>query len=55
VTTELMNLLALDNTVPDNALTTTFGITPTPFAPEELLYLRRITARGALASMFSRR
>lgn len=55
VTTELMQLLAIDNTVPDNALTTTFGITPIPFAPEELLYLRRITTRSALASMFSRR
>jgi len=55
VTTELMNLLAIDNTVPDNALTTTFGITPTPFAPEELDYLRRITTRSALASMFARR
>lgn len=55
VTTDLMNLLSLDNTVPDNALTTTFGITPTPFAPEELDYLRRITFRSALASLFSRR
>ena len=55
VTTELMQLLALDNTVPDNALTTTFGVTPTPFAPEELLYLRRITTRGALAALLSRR
>lgn len=55
VTTELMNLLAIDNAVPDNALTTTFGITPTPFAPEELDYLRRITTRSALASMFARR
>jgi len=50
-----MNLLAIDNTVPDNALTTTFGIVPTPFAPEELDYLRRITTRSALASMFARR
>lgn len=55
VATELMQLLAIDNTVPDNALMTTFGITPTPFAPEELLYLRRVTVRNALASMFSRR
>lgn len=54
-TTELMNLLSLDNTVADNALTRTFGITPTPFAPEELDYLRRITVRSALASLFARR
>lgn len=55
VTTELMNLLTLDNTVSDNALSTTFGVTPTPFAPEELDYLRRITVRGALGSLFARR
>lgn len=55
VTTELMNLLALDNTVPDNAITTTFGIVPMPFAPEELYYLRRITLRSALASLLARR
>lgn len=55
VTAELLDLLALDNTVPDNALTSVFGITPIPFAPEDLVYLRRITARGALASLFGRR
>lgn len=52
VTPALLDLLALDNTVPDNAITTAFGITPVPFAPEELLYLRAITAREALASLF---
>lgn len=55
VTAELLDLLAVDNTVPDNALTSVFGITPVPFAPEELVYLRRITARGALASLFGGR
>lgn len=55
VTTSLLDLLAIDNTTPDNALVTTFGITPTPFAPEELLYLRAITARDALASLWGRR
>lgn len=54
VTTELLDLLAVDNTVADNALTSTFGIVPTPFAPEELYYLRRITFRSALASLFAR-
>ena len=52
VTTELLNTLALDNTVPDNSIMTVFGITPTPFAPEELLYLRRVTASNALRSLF---
>jgi NADH dehydrogenase len=52
VTTELLNTLALDNTVPDNSITTVFGISPTPFAPEELLYLRDITAGDALRSLF---
>ena len=51
VTTELLNLLAVDNTVPDNTITTVFGIDPVPFAPEELLYLRRITAREAFRSL----
>jgi NADH dehydrogenase len=52
VTTELLDTLALDNTVPMNMLTSVFDITPTPFAPEELLYLRRITASEALRSLF---
>ncbi|HEY7899392.1 MAG TPA: NAD(P)H-binding protein [Gemmatimonadaceae bacterium] len=52
VTTELLDTLALDNTVPLNTITTQFGVTPTPFAPEELLYLRRITSGEALRSLF---
>jgi uncharacterized protein YbjT (DUF2867 family) len=52
VTTELLDVLALNNTVPDNTLTSVFGITPTPFAPEELLYLRTITFGEALRSLF---
>lgn len=51
VTTSLLDLLSVDNTTPDNAITTTFGITPAPFAPEELLYLRRITAGDAIRSL----
>jgi NADH dehydrogenase len=54
VTTGLLDLLALDNTVTHNALTTTFKVVPVPFAADELGYLRRITARGALASLFQR-
>jgi uncharacterized protein YbjT (DUF2867 family) len=52
VTTELLDTLELDNTVPDNTLVTIFGIHPIPFAPEELLYLRRITVSSALHSLF---
>jgi uncharacterized protein YbjT (DUF2867 family) len=52
VTTELLDILALNNTVPDNALMSVFGITPTPFAPEELLYLRHISFGEALQSLF---
>lgn len=52
VTTELLDTLALDNTVPLNTVSTVFGVNPTPFAPEELLYLRRITSGDALRSLF---
>jgi len=55
VTPGLLDLLSLDNTVPDNALAPVFGITPTPFAPDELQYLRRITASDALSSLFKTR
>ncbi len=52
VTTALLDLLAVDNTVPDNALSTVLGITPMPFAPEEITYLRAITLGDALRSIF---
>jgi uncharacterized protein YbjT (DUF2867 family) len=54
VTTSLLALLSLDNTVAVNAITEVFGITPTPFAPDELQYLRSITASAALSSLFKR-
>jgi len=54
VTPSLLDLLDVDNAVPDNAITQTFGIQPTPFAPEELTYLRAISARDALRSLFTR-
>ncbi len=54
VTTELLDLLAIDNVVDGDALRDDFGITPTPFAPEELRYLRDITTRDALRSLFGR-
>jgi hypothetical protein len=54
VTTGLLDLLALDNTVTQNALTETFKVVPIPFAADELQYLRRITAKSALKSLFNR-
>jgi len=55
VTAGLLDLLALDNTVAKNALTENFKIVPVPFAGDELQYLRGITARNALRSLFERR
>jgi NADH dehydrogenase len=54
LTSSLLDLLALDNTVANNALTEYFKVVPVPFAADELQYLRRITARNALRSLFER-
>lgn len=54
VTTELLDLLAVDNVVEGNALRDAFGIVPTPFAPEELVYLEDISAADALRSLLGR-
>jgi hypothetical protein len=54
VTSGLLDLLSLDNTVANNALTEVFKLVPVPFAADELQYLRRITARSALRSLFER-
>ena len=35
-------------------ITEVFGVAPTPFAPDELQYLRRISASSALSSLFHR-
>ena len=55
VTPSLLDLLSLDNTVPNNALTDHFKVVPIPFAADELQYLRRITVRNALRSLFEER
>jgi uncharacterized protein YbjT (DUF2867 family) len=52
VTASLLDLLSLDNTVPNNALTDYFSVVPIPFAADELQYVRRITVRSALRSLF---
>lgn len=54
VTTGLLDLLAIDNVIPENDLKDALGIQPTPFAPEELLYLRKITAGSAIRSLFGK-
>ncbi|HXN76442.1 MAG TPA: complex I NDUFA9 subunit family protein [Gemmatimonadaceae bacterium] len=55
VTPSLLDLLALDNTVANNALTEYFKLVPIPFAADELQYLRRITVRNAFRSLFEGR
>ncbi len=55
VTSSLLDLLALDNTVAQNALTNYFKVVPIPFAADELQYLRRITAKSALRSLFEQK
>lgn len=54
VTSSLLDLLAVDNTVGKNAIED-LGITPVRFDPASLAYLKRITRREALASLFRRR
>ncbi len=54
VTTGLLDLLDIDNVVPENDLIEKLRIHPIPFAPEELLYLRQITVSSALGSLFGR-
>lgn len=54
VTTSLLDLLKVDNAVADNALTGVFGITPRPFTPENLGYMREFTARESLRRLLGR-
>lgn len=51
VTTSLLDLLNIDNVVPKNDLVGELGIAPVPFAPEELLYLRKISFGDAIRSL----
>ena len=54
VTTSLLELLEIDNVVPENDLVNKLRINPIPFAPEELLYLRQITASSAMKSLMGK-
>jgi uncharacterized protein YbjT (DUF2867 family) len=53
VTTSLLDLLAVPNTVDDNALVTYFGIDPIPFAGEHTLYLRDNRIPDTLRQFFT--
>ena len=52
VNTSLLELLAVPNTVPDNALVTKFGMSPIPFSGEQIAYLRDNTLGDTLAKFF---
>ncbi len=52
VSTGLLDLLAVPNTVPDNALVNHFGLEPIPFAGEHIAYLRDNTLSDSLAKFF---
>ncbi len=54
VTTSLLDLLALDNTVGDGTPWPELGIVPAAFSPQNLSYLRGITAGDAIRSLFQR-
>ena len=49
VSTSLLELLAVPNTVPENALVTRIGMQPIPFQGEHIAYLRDNTAGAAMA------
>ena len=53
VSASLLDLLAVPNTVPDNALMNRFGMTPIPFAGEHIAYLKDNTLSDTLAKFFA--
>jgi len=52
VSASLLELLAVPNTVPDNALVTHFAMQPVPFAGEHIAYLKDNSIGDALAKFF---
>jgi hypothetical protein len=48
VSSSLLDLLAVPNTAPDNALLNYFGIEPMPFSGENIAYLRETSIGQAL-------
>lgn len=55
VTSSLLDLLAVDNAVGDNAIEMDLGITPKRFDSASLSYLKRISRKEAVGSLFRRR
>jgi NADH dehydrogenase len=55
VTSSLLDLLAVDNTVRENAIEFELGVAPRRFDSSSLSYLRRISRKEALGSLFKRR
>ncbi|QPC83807.1 complex I NDUFA9 subunit family protein [Phototrophicus methaneseepsis] len=53
VSTSLLDLLAVPNTVPDNALMNVFLMDPIPFAGKHITYLREASAGQALTKFFT--
>lgn len=53
VTTSLLDLLAVPNTVPDNALVNHFGMEPIPFAGEYIAYLNENKVSDTLRQFFT--
>lgn len=53
VSSGLLDLLAVPNTVPDNALVQTFDISPIPFRGEHIAYLKDTSAGQALNKFFT--
>ena len=49
---DLLDLLAVPNTVPDNALVNRFGMKPIPFAGEHIAYLKDNTLGDTMAKFF---
>ena len=52
VSTSLLDMLAVPNTVPDNALVNHFGMTPIPFSGEHIQYLNNNTFGDTFAKFF---
>ncbi|MFQ6013816.1 MAG: complex I NDUFA9 subunit family protein [Anaerolineae bacterium] len=53
VTTSLLQLLNVDNTIEANAVEDKFGLQPLPFEPGSLQYMRGFTLGGALRRLLS--
>jgi uncharacterized protein YbjT (DUF2867 family) len=53
-TTTLLDLLATENVVSNNALVSKFNITPTPFTPDNLGYMRNFNIFTTIGKFFGR-